>query len=92
MADGIMGILSSCRYGYSVKMLVNGKDVGPSGGRSEGKRIFSTDHPMYADAPPELRELAIRYEGMAIITPKWAKHLETAADSEKTETFTFNSE
>ncbi|MBU0527157.1 hypothetical protein KKE92_01635 [Candidatus Micrarchaeota archaeon] len=56
MADGIVGTISCWGYGYSVKMLVNGKDIGLSGGKSEGKRIFGTDHPMYDEAPPEMRE------------------------------------
>jgi len=40
-------------YGFTVKVLVNGVDIGVKGGQSESKRLFSVEHPMKKEAPPE---------------------------------------
>lgn len=58
MADGkgIAGAVSCWGYGYSVRMTINGKDVGLAGGGSEGKRVFSPEHELFSQAPPAMRE------------------------------------
>ncbi len=42
-------------YGYTVKVTVNGVDIGMKGGMSESKRLMNTDHPMVNEATPEIR-------------------------------------
>ncbi len=42
-------------YGYTVKVTINGVDIGMKGGQSESKRLFNTDHPMASEATPEIR-------------------------------------
>lgn len=42
-------------YGFEVKLLVNGIDVGVKGGLSESKRLFNSDHPMASQATAEIR-------------------------------------
>jgi hypothetical protein len=64
--------LSVMGYGYKVKMIVNGTDIGIEGGKSEGRRLFNKGHAMAAKAAPAIRarnfvlvpgvnELAIEY-------------------------------
>jgi hypothetical protein len=52
----IYASVQSMGYGYEVKALVNGKDIGLKGGMSEAKRLFGTDDPMKENMPPEMRE------------------------------------
>ena len=78
---GIAGTVSCWGYGYVVKMLVNGKDIGMSGGKSEGKRLFSKEHEMYAEAPPEIRDrLFILKEGANEIEVEFSKASGKAED------------
>jgi hypothetical protein len=48
-------ILSVMGYGFSVKVLINGKDAGIKGGKSENKRLFFTDSVQLDEMPPEMR-------------------------------------
>jgi hypothetical protein len=48
-------ILSVMGYGFKVKVLVNGKDSGIKGGKSEGKRLFFTDSRQLDEMPPDMR-------------------------------------
>ena len=51
----LMVALSVMGYGYKVKILVNGADIGVTGGKSEGRRLFNKGHEMAAKAAPALR-------------------------------------
>jgi len=42
-------------YGYQVKVLINGVDIGVKGGQSEGKGLFGRDHPMKSEATPDMQ-------------------------------------
>jgi hypothetical protein len=41
-------------YGFQVKALINGLDIGMKGGQSESKRFMGVDHPMKQEAAPEM--------------------------------------
>lgn len=47
--------LSVMGYGHTVKVLVNGVDVGITGGKSQGVRLFNKGHPWAAKAAPDVR-------------------------------------
>lgn len=47
--------LSVMGYGHTVKVLVNGVDVGITGGKSQSMRLFNKGHPWSAKASPEMR-------------------------------------
>lgn len=53
--EEINAVLSCMGYGYKVKVLVNGTDVGIKGGMSESKRLFDKNNEMAAQATPEIR-------------------------------------
>jgi hypothetical protein len=48
-------VLSVMGYGHSVKVLVNGVDVGVTGGKSQSMRLFNKGHPWSAKASPQMR-------------------------------------
>jgi hypothetical protein len=48
-------VLSVMGYGHTVKVLVNGVDVGITGGKSQSMRLFNKGHPWSAKASPEMR-------------------------------------
>ena len=48
-------VLSVMGYGHAVKVLVNGVDVGITGGKSQSMRLFNKGHPWSAKASPEMR-------------------------------------
>lgn len=50
----IDGSISSMGYGYNLKVLINGKDIGIKGGMSEGKRLFSVEHSLKDQMAPEI--------------------------------------
>jgi hypothetical protein len=52
---GINAVLSVLGHGHAVKVLVNGVDVGVTGGGSQSLRLFSKDHPLAAKASPQMR-------------------------------------
>lgn len=52
----IMAALSVNGYDYSVKVFVNGVDIGVTGGKSEGKRLMHKDSEMAKQAPPDKRK------------------------------------
>lgn len=56
MSDESMAALSCFGYGYKLKVLVNGVDVGVAGGKSENRRLFAADSPTASQAPPEMRK------------------------------------
>lgn len=56
MTDENMAALSCFGYGYKLKVLVNGVDVGVAGGKSENRRLFAADSPMASQAAPETRK------------------------------------
>ena len=47
--------LSVMGYGHAVKVLVNGVDVGVTGGKSQSMRLFNKGHPWSAKASPQMR-------------------------------------
>jgi hypothetical protein len=47
--------LSVMGYGHSVKVMVNGVDIGITGGKSQGMRLFNKGHPWAAKASPDVR-------------------------------------
>ena len=48
-------VLSVMGYGHAVKVLVNGVDVGVTGGKSQSMRLFNKGHPWSAKASPQMR-------------------------------------
>ena len=48
-------VLFVMAYNYAVKVSVNGVDAGVQGGKSENKRLFTTNHSMMVKAPPAIR-------------------------------------
>ncbi len=55
-SEEINAVLSVWGYGYKIKVLVNGEDVGIKGGMSESKRLFDKNNEMAAQATPEIRK------------------------------------
>lgn len=55
MDTEIMAALSVNGYDYSVKVIVNGVDIGVTGGKSEGRRLMHKDSEMAKQAPPDKR-------------------------------------
>jgi hypothetical protein len=51
----LMAAVQVMGYGYKVKVLVNGTDIGVQGGKSEGRRLFNKGHPMSSQATPDVR-------------------------------------
>ena len=47
--------LSVMGYGHAVKVLVNGADIGITGGKSQAMRLFNQGHPWGAKASPAQR-------------------------------------
>jgi hypothetical protein len=52
----IEAALSCFGYGYQAKVVINGRDTGVKGGRSESIRLFAQDNKMAKEAPPETRD------------------------------------
>ena len=88
-AEEVMAVVQVMGYGYTVKVLVNGADIGVTGGKSEGRRLFTKDDPMGAKAPAEVRaknfvlapdvnEIVIEY---AKIDPKRDDELEVTIEA-----------
>jgi len=48
-------VLSVMGHGHAVRVLVNGVDVGISGGQSQSMRLFNKGHPWSAKASPQKR-------------------------------------
>jgi hypothetical protein len=48
-------VLSVTGDGYAVRVLVNGVDVGVTGGKSQSMRLFNKGHPYAAKASPQVR-------------------------------------
>ena len=48
-------VLSVTGHGHAVRVLVNGVDVGISGGQSQSMRLFNKGHPWSAKASPQKR-------------------------------------
>ena len=51
----ISAALSVMGYGHTVKVLVNGADIGITGGKSQAMRLFNQGHPWGAKASPAQR-------------------------------------
>jgi hypothetical protein len=51
----INAALSVMGYGHAVKVLVNGADIGITGGKSQSMRLFNKGHPWAAKASPQQR-------------------------------------
>ena len=51
----INAALSVMGYGHTVKILVNGVDVGITGGGSQSMRLFNKGHPFASKASPQVR-------------------------------------
>ena len=51
----INAALSVMGYGHTVKITVNGVDVGITGGSSQSIRLFNKNHPFAAKASPQVR-------------------------------------
>jgi hypothetical protein len=48
-------VLAVTGDGYAVRVLVNGVDVGVTGGKSQSMRLFNKGHPYAAKASPQVR-------------------------------------
>lgn len=78
MATDLNGVINSMAYGFRVTVCINGKDIGIAGGKSEGKRLFNTDHSMRSQMPKEMAErLAVLKEGENQIAIEYEKVSET---------------
>lgn len=53
----INAVINSMAYGYEIKVLINGVDIGMKGGQSESKALFGKDDPMRAQAIPAMQSL-----------------------------------
>ena len=52
-----LGATVSCMgYGYEVRVLINGTDIGVQGGKSESKRLFGAESELKKDAPADMRD------------------------------------
>lgn len=72
--EEIGAIISSMSYGYKVKVLINGNDIGMKGGMSESKRLFEKDSPMSKQAPFEMRKkLFVLQKGQNTISVEYKK-------------------
>ena len=58
MGKDLMGALNVMAYGYSVKVFINGVDIGIKGGKSEGFRLFGKEHSMAQQLPEDMKNLA----------------------------------
>jgi hypothetical protein len=52
----IAAILAVYGYGYTVTILLNGVDLGVTGGKSENQRLFNTNHSRASQMPAEMRQ------------------------------------
>ncbi len=73
MAEELMAAIDVMAYGYEVKVMINGIDIGIEGGKSEGKRLFGMDSPAVKGLPPEFKNLACLKEGQNEITVTYKK-------------------
>lgn len=81
MTDETMTALSCFCYGYKIKALVNGIDVGVTGGQSENRRLFAADSPMASQAPPEMRKkIFVLKKGENTISIEFAKQSDNKND------------
>ncbi len=72
--EEINAVISCMGYGYKVKVLVNGTDLGFKGGMSESKRLFDTNNEMANQAPPEMRKkLFVLVNGKNTISVEYKK-------------------
>ena len=76
----IDAVLSSFSYGYKVKVLINGIDVGITGGKSESMRLFVQGSPLAVKAPSDFKNLFCLKEGTNIILVEFAKASTEAHD------------
>ena len=80
-SEEINAVLSCWGYGYKVKMLVNGTDVGVKGGMSESKRLFDKNNEMAAQATPDIRKKNfILVNGPNTISIEYSKNGANPAD------------
>jgi hypothetical protein len=61
--EGLEAILECFGYGYQVKVVVNGVDVGVKGGKSESKRLFDRNNPLIKQVPPQMKSLFVLKPG-----------------------------
>ena len=79
--EEINAVLSCWGYGYKVKMLVNGVDVGIKGGMSESKRLFDKNNGMAAQATPDMKKKNfVLVNGRNTISIEYAKNGSNPAD------------
>lgn len=73
--------VSSMGYGFEVTVTFNGVNIGMKGGQSESMRLFSKDHSMLQEAPPEMRSrLFVLQPGENSLHLEWKK---TGQESDK---------
>jgi hypothetical protein len=77
--EGLEAILECFGYGYQVKVVVNGVDVGVKGGRSESKRLLDRNSPLINDVPPQIKNLFVLKPGENQIQVEFTKQ-GTASD------------
>ena len=58
MGKDLMGVINVMAYGYSVKVFINGVDIGITGGKSESLRLFGKEHSMAPQLPEDMKNLA----------------------------------
>lgn len=77
----INATVSSMGYGFQVTATFNGVDIGMKGGQSESMRLFSKDHSMFNEVPPEMRSrLFVLQPGENAFHLAWKK---TGQESDK---------
>ena len=79
--EEIMAMLSCMGYGYKVKVLINGTDVGIKGGMSEGKRLFDKGNEMAAKAAPDFRKNFVLVPGPNTIAVEYTREGTSPGDS-----------
>ncbi len=51
-------------YDYSITILINGIDIGVTGGKSESMRLFGKDHSMVPALPEDMKKLVCLKPGL----------------------------
>jgi len=68
MTKDLMAAITVLSYGYDVSVLINGSDIGITGGTSESFRLFGKNHTMATQLPEDMKNLVCLKRGTNEIT------------------------
>ncbi len=63
MSKNIMAAITILARGYDVQIIINGSDIGVTGGKTESLRLFSENHTMVPDLPEDMKQLVCLKKG-----------------------------